>query len=303
MSISYDYYKIFYYVATYHSINRAAAVLSNSQPNISRSISALESQLGTKLFSRSSTGVTLTEAGEVLYSHVEAAYRHLQIGEEAIRNEIELKGGVLTLGISSGLTRGVIHHLLAPTMHSFHHANPDVKMEVFHSSSASLSSDVSNNLVDIAFVTIDHIKYRGKGSWDGRIIHSYTDILVCGQDYSHLTDRKLSISDLKDYPIIGLWEESDTFDYYKNLFMVHGIEYKPSIKTISTGQILLYSTANFGLGFIHPSDAKEAIEEGNLYQVRLKDKLPERSVLMIKNTKNKKSALIFEQMLKDNLGL
>ena len=84
MSISYDYYKIFYYVATYRSFNKAAAVLSNSQPNISRSISILESQLGCKLFNRSQKGVTLTVAGEELFIQVEAAFKHLSAGEDRV---------------------------------------------------------------------------------------------------------------------------------------------------------------------------------------------------------------------------
>lgn len=45
MSVSYDYYRLFYYVATYRSFNKAAAVLMANQPNISRSIANLESQL------------------------------------------------------------------------------------------------------------------------------------------------------------------------------------------------------------------------------------------------------------------
>ena len=70
MSISYEYYKIFYYVARYESFNRAAKVLLNSQPNIARAINNLESELDTTLFERSHRGVTLTEPGKVLYEYI-----------------------------------------------------------------------------------------------------------------------------------------------------------------------------------------------------------------------------------------
>ena len=50
MYISYDYYRIFYYVARYGSISKAASVLMNNQPNLTRTIKNLEGELGCPLF-------------------------------------------------------------------------------------------------------------------------------------------------------------------------------------------------------------------------------------------------------------
>ena len=52
MEITYDYYRIFYYVATYQSFSKAAKILMSNQPNITRFINNLENQLGCKLFVR-----------------------------------------------------------------------------------------------------------------------------------------------------------------------------------------------------------------------------------------------------------
>ncbi len=46
MDISFEYYKIFYYVAKYRNITKAAAALGGSQPNVTRTMKLLESQLG-----------------------------------------------------------------------------------------------------------------------------------------------------------------------------------------------------------------------------------------------------------------
>ena len=51
--ITYDYYRIFYFVAQYHSFTKAAEILKNNQPNITRCMNNLESELGCKLFIRS----------------------------------------------------------------------------------------------------------------------------------------------------------------------------------------------------------------------------------------------------------
>ena len=50
MDITYDYYRIFYYVAKYKSFTHAAQILMSSQPNVTRSMNNLEKQLGVKLF-------------------------------------------------------------------------------------------------------------------------------------------------------------------------------------------------------------------------------------------------------------
>ena len=73
MNISYEHYRIFYYVAKYGSFTRAANALMNGQPNITRSMNLLEHELGCRLFTRSNRGVRLTPEGQKLYEHVASA--------------------------------------------------------------------------------------------------------------------------------------------------------------------------------------------------------------------------------------
>ena len=66
MNVNFEYYKIFYYVARYHNFTKAAKVLGNSQPNVTRAMNCLEQQLGRILFVRTNRGVQLTRDGEQL---------------------------------------------------------------------------------------------------------------------------------------------------------------------------------------------------------------------------------------------
>ena len=50
MNISYDSYRVFYYAAKYRSFSQAAAALYSNQPNVTRMIRKLESELGCALF-------------------------------------------------------------------------------------------------------------------------------------------------------------------------------------------------------------------------------------------------------------
>lgn len=49
MSANFEHYKVFYYVARYGSFTKAAELLYSNQPNITRIIRILESELGCTL--------------------------------------------------------------------------------------------------------------------------------------------------------------------------------------------------------------------------------------------------------------
>ncbi len=55
--INYELYRIFYMVASTGSITKAAGELYISQPAVSQSIKQLETQIGGRLFKRTSKGI------------------------------------------------------------------------------------------------------------------------------------------------------------------------------------------------------------------------------------------------------
>lgn len=82
MSISYDSYKIFYYVAHYQNITLAAKALYLTQPTVSHYILNLEKDLNCKLFIRSKKGMQLSPEGELLFQHISKAYMEISEGED-----------------------------------------------------------------------------------------------------------------------------------------------------------------------------------------------------------------------------
>ena len=83
MYISYDYYRVFYYVARYGNVSQAARLLLNNQPNLTRTIKKLEAELGCPLFSRSRKGMKLTPEGAAVraYPHSHGAYQRRRSGD------------------------------------------------------------------------------------------------------------------------------------------------------------------------------------------------------------------------------
>ena len=98
MDINFEYYKIFYYVAKYQNITKAALALGSNQPNVTRILKLLETQLGCRLFIREARGVSLTKEGELLFSHVEIAYRQLLNAQEELCRQDAQRCGTVEIG-------------------------------------------------------------------------------------------------------------------------------------------------------------------------------------------------------------
>ena len=141
-------YVIFHTVAKAGNISKAANQLYISQPAISKSISKLEAELGTALFSRSSRGVVLTEEGQVLYEYVERAFDSLNMGEENLKNYKELGIGHIRIGVSTSLCK----HILLDYLKDFIRENPNIKFSIDCHSTINTIKLLRNEDIDIGLI-------------------------------------------------------------------------------------------------------------------------------------------------------
>ena len=130
MNFSYDYYRVFYYVARYQNISQAAKVLAISQPAVTRTIKNLEKSLGCELFTRTNSGVILTEKGETLYNFVKESFRQLTIGEEKIISEVERSNKAISIGLSVAIATLISDLIIIPAIAQYS-KNYENKLEKF----------------------------------------------------------------------------------------------------------------------------------------------------------------------------
>ena len=152
--ITYDYYRIFYYVAQYKSFTKAARALHNNQPNITRCMNNLEQELKCTLFLRSNKGIALTPEGRQLYEHVALAFEQLSIGEEEIRQNGELEHGLVSIGASENALRLI----LLEKLELFREQYPHVRLRLFNHSTPQAVQALKNYAVDFAIVTFTEKK-------------------------------------------------------------------------------------------------------------------------------------------------
>lgn len=293
MAIVYDYYRIFYYVAKSRSFTQAAKLLMSNQPNITRAMNKLEQELDCKLFVRSNRGVTLTPEGKKLFEHVKIAQEQLEAGEDEIIHGRDLESGFISIGSSEI----ALHSLLLPVLREYRRKHPQVHIRVTNQTTPQAIEALKRGLVDMAVVTHPDILPR---PYKVQPIKEIQEILVAGNHYSELKNKKVSLRQLGDYPFISLGGR--TYDFFSNMFAEHNLMFRSDIEVATADQILPMVRYELGLGFLPDNFCEDAICRGEIFQVQLEEVIPKRYICLIQDESRTMSIAAKElvQMLKYN---
>ena len=271
MYISYDYYRVFYYVAKYGNITQAAKLMLNSQPNLTRTIKNLEAELGCALFSRSNQGMKLTPEGKRLYEHIKIAYEHIEMGEAEITDSRSLRSGSVYVAASEVALRC----LLLPVLKKYRLRYPGIHIRISNHSTPQAIAALKGGTADIAVVTTPTVR---SASLAERVIRPVNEVAVCSPYFSSLANRQVSLSQLTNFPLISLGEDTKSFEFYSGFFSSHGLAYRPDIEAFTADQILPMVAADLGVGFV----PEEFLQSEDVNIIDLKEKIPERNIVLIK---------------------
>jgi DNA-binding transcriptional LysR family regulator len=141
--MDWDKLKTFHAAAEAGSLTGAAELLNLSQSAVSRQISALETDLGVKLFHRHTRGLLLTEPGRVLFEAAGEVASRITLAEANLQDLRDEPSGALR--VTAPTAFGAIW--LAPRLAKFTAAYPQIKLRLLL---ADHELDVSNLEADIA---------------------------------------------------------------------------------------------------------------------------------------------------------
>ena len=296
MNSNFEYYKIFYYVAKYENLTKAATALKTSQPAVTRTIHKLEGELGCRLFTRSKTGMKLTPEGRTFYGYVAAGCAQFFKGENDLSNLISLENG--TIYISA--TETALHCYLFQAMEEFNSLYPNVRFKILNNSSTESVNAVKEGKVDLAFVSAN---LQVAKPLRMKILRKYRDILIAGMRFEELKAGKeeLSLKELVSYPWISLTAETITRRFLNEYFEKNGLTFAPDMELATTDMILPAVRHNLGLGFIPAEFADAELKSGQVFEIKVKEKLPERNIVLIYDMEYPQSiaAKEFQKFLKE----
>ncbi|MDO4298131.1 MAG: LysR family transcriptional regulator [Lachnospiraceae bacterium] len=276
MAITYDYYRIFYYVAKYKNFTQAAHVLLSSQPNVTRSMNNLESELGCRLFVRSNRGVTLTPEGERLYTRVASAHAQLQAAEEELSRERTMHTGTVSIGASET----ALHIFLLPILRDFHRKYPDIRIHIHNYSTPQAIASLRTGLVDFSVVATPTGASRPLKEIP---LKTFREILVGGPQFADLSATPLRFADLPSYPLIFLNRQTKTFELFNQLFLKRGLSLKPDVEAATIDQILPLIKNDLGIGFLPEEFARPSLDAGEIFHISLDFEIPERTICLVKD--------------------
>lgn len=279
MRVNYEHYRIFYYVAKYHSLSRAAEALYSNQPNVSRAMKQLEHDLGCQLFTRTNKGITLTSEGEQLYSHVAIAFEQLKLGEEELLKSLHLQSGTISIGASET----AIHLYLLDQLELFHQKYPDIQLKIYNYSISKAVNAVQNRQIDLAVVTTPTYC---KAPLTEIPLMEFEDTLVVGSKNRALSKKKHSLKDLSAETLICLAQETNTFNHYSQFYLAHNLVLAPDIEVATSDLVLPMVKKNLGMGFLPKSFVQNELEEESIFEISLKEALPKRNVCVVYHTQH-----------------
>ena len=288
-------YYIFYTVAKKRNISHAAKELFISQPAISKAIQKLETTLGTTLFNRSSRGVTLTQEGELLYSHLSNAFHEIHTGEEQLMERKQLGIGQVRIGVSTTLCK----YMLLPYLKEFIARYPHIKITIdcqstFHTVNLLEKGDIDIGLIgkpdsakNLDFYPIQKIEdtfVSTKTYIDNLSLREHTT------SYINAEENNFSANEIfKTANLMLLDEENITRHYIDEYFRNHAIEINQVLEVSNMDLLIEFAKIGLGVACVIKEFVEDDLNNGNLVELPLSAPVPKREVGFAYATKSSRS--------------
>lgn len=274
MNINLELYKIFCVVANTGNITKASEELMISQPAISKSIKNLEEQLGGDLFIRTKRGVILTEEGKEFYQYIKKAMKYIDNAERKFNDLINLDTGCIKIGIGSTLTK----EFLIPFLEIFHEKYPKIDIKIINNITSNLLEQLKNGFIDLVIMTLDNQDYS-----DFNIIKckERNDCFVANPKYYDLTNKKLSLKDLNNYPLILQLSGSNARNFLDDFAKENNILLKPTIELANYSLVVEFAKLGFGIGYATKEFIKKNLDNGDLFILNVKENIPTRYISIV----------------------
>lgn len=298
MAANFEYYKIFYYVAKYQNFTLAAKALLLSQPSVSRCIQNLEMDLGCRLFIRSKRGVSLTAEGVQLYHDIAPACEQIFRGEENLGSALGFENGSVYIGV----TETALHCFLLEHLEQFHRMYPKVRLKLTSGTTPNTLADLKAGKTDLAVVTTP---IKEDECFKITTVKKSQDILAGGPTYSHLQGKVVPLKAVQQYPFICLADNTMTYSLYKKLYASNGLILKPDIELATADLMVPVIKRGLGIGFVPRALVEEELKNGEMIEIRIREKIPSRKIIMLENQHHPLSIAAREliKLLRNNIQM
>ena len=253
MTLNQIYY--FQTVARYENYRKAAEELYISQPSLSRSIASLESELGVLLFVKNGRGVNLTKGGKLFLEYADRIIDECEIAKNKMK-EMASDGGKIDIGYVFPLASHYIPHNVRDFLNK--KENKNVTFNFFQNHTSAIAKKVRSGELDVGFGG-----YIDKEEFEFFPVLSEEMVLITPKGHELESHKKVSIQELRNYPVIGYDRESWLGNYTKQLYRRLAFQPNIVVECPDEHSIVALVSEDFGVALV------PAIEEINENRVNI----------------------------------
>ena len=216
-------------VAEKRSLRAAARHLGLAQPSLSRSIRALERELGAPLLERQSRGVILTPLGELFARRAGVATSELKRAREEIEQMQGGAQGAVTLGVSSV----PLLALFPAALPTFRRRYEGVELRLVDGAFPAMAAGLKDGHIDF-YIGVAPQKRPGR---ELRVEKLFDNTRVVVARHGHPLAGARSLADLTAAQWVSTSITDDAAAEFADLFHLHGLP-SPRLAARTTGGVL-----------------------------------------------------------------
>lgn len=239
------------------SISKAADRLFMAQSSLSQFLQQAEWELGVKLFIRTTRGIRPTSNGLIYIEHLKRLLAEYQrVKNELLDNE-HMKGGKVTLGISSFRGRRMLPKILM----SFYQKYPDVKVEIVEENILKLEDLLLNGELDLAIVAMNSAKLKNEVTFLKRdevliVVHKDHPAMSYAIKKPDSSGYWIDLADAARYPFILSDYDTILGNLSRGLFKQAHLPYEVLQENITAAMAVSMASEGLGLAFTYYSYAE-----------------------------------------------
>jgi LysR family transcriptional regulator, transcriptional activator of the cysJI operon len=207
--------KVFCTVAETKSFSKTSEIIHLTQPAVSLQIQALEEKYETKLFDRSSSTVSLTPSGEILYRYAKEILTLYTSVEKAIGKHTGIVKGSLTIAAGSNIGS----YILPGVITAFNARHPKMKIYLTVSNTKRVVELLNSGSADLGFVEGDVARQR----INVKKLLSDELVLIVKPEHPWAKRKEASVFELTGEPFIFREAGSGTRQIIEKFFNRYGI--------------------------------------------------------------------------------
>jgi len=283
--------KVFCTVAETKSFSKTSEIIHLTQPAVSLQIQALEEIFETKLFDRSSSTVSLTPAGEILYKYAKEILALYATAEKVIGKLIGLVKGSITIGAGSNIG----NYLLPSVITDFKKTHPKIKIHLQVGNTKRVIELLNSGNIDLGLVEGDVVRQK----MIVKKLISDELLVIVSPNHPWAKKKEISISDLTEEPFIFREAGSGTRQIIEKFLARHGVtphDMRISVILGSTEAIKDAVESGLGVSIISRWAARKESKYGTLRLLSLREEKMVRDFSLVIN-KNSVSSNALDEFL------